>query len=127
VLWYGDGADRQVVGRVTVDNIIRGVLQTSTLGYWVDREHLGRGLATSMVEFAVGTARQHGLHRVEAGTLLHNEPSQAVLRRAGFEQYGMAPKFLFIAGSWQDHALFQRILHDDPLGNPHTGRSVESP
>jgi ribosomal-protein-alanine N-acetyltransferase len=27
----------------------------------------------------------------------------------------MAPKFLFINGAWQDHRLFQRILHDDPL------------
>jgi len=127
VLWYGEGADRRVTGRVTVDNIIRGVLQSSTLGYWVDHGHLGKGLATSMVEFAVGAARERGLHRIEAGTLLHNTRSQAVLRRAGFEQFGMAPKLLYIAGSWQDHVLFQRILHDDPLGNPHTGRSVEQP
>jgi ribosomal-protein-alanine N-acetyltransferase len=41
-----------------------------------------------------------------------------VLRRAGFTEYGMAEKFLFIAGRWQDHILFQRILHDRPAGNP---------
>ena len=28
------------------------------------------------------------------------------------------PKGLFIAGEWRDHVLFQRILHDDPPGNP---------
>jgi ribosomal-protein-alanine N-acetyltransferase len=38
-----------------------------------------------------------------------------VLLRAGFEKYGMAAKFLFIAGDWQDHNLYQRILHDNPL------------
>jgi [ribosomal protein S5]-alanine N-acetyltransferase len=27
----------------------------------------------------------------------------------------MAPRFLFIAGGWQDHNLYQRILHDEPL------------
>jgi ribosomal-protein-alanine N-acetyltransferase len=37
-----------------------------------------------------------------------------VLRGAGFTEYGLAPRLLFIAGAWQDHRLFQLILHDDP-------------
>jgi ribosomal-protein-alanine N-acetyltransferase len=52
---------------------------------------------------------------VEAGTLLHNTGSQRVLERSGFELYGTAPRYLFIAGAWQDHRLYQRILHDKPL------------
>jgi ribosomal-protein-alanine N-acetyltransferase len=35
-----------------------------------------------------------------------------VLRRCGFTEYGRAPQYLFIAGAWQDHVMFQRILHD---------------
>ena len=54
-----------------------------------------------------------GLHRVEASTLLHNVASQRVLARNGFEQYGTAPRYLQIAGRWQDHLLFAR-LKDDP-------------
>jgi ribosomal-protein-alanine N-acetyltransferase len=121
VLWYGG----QVVGRVNIDNIVRGVLQSCTLGYWLDRDHTGKGLATAMVEYAVGVAREKGLHRIEAGTLLHNARSQAVLQRCGFQEYGVAERFLFIAGKWQDHVLFQLILHDDPLGNPQTGNGVQ--
>ena len=34
-----------------------------------------------------------------------------VLRRAGFQEIGLAPDYLQIAGSWQDHVLFQLILH----------------
>lgn len=121
LLWHGE----DVVGRVTVDNIIRGVLQSSTLGYWVDREHLGNGLATAMVEHAVAVGTEIGLHRIEAGTLLHNTRSQAVLQRAGFREFGVAERLLYIAGKWQDHVLFQRILHDRPLGNPRTTASVD--
>jgi len=55
------------------------------------------------------------LHRVEAGTLLHNTASQRVLERCGFEYYGTAPRYLFIRGAWRDHRLYQRILHDKPL------------
>jgi ribosomal-protein-alanine N-acetyltransferase len=114
VLAYGD----EIVGRVNLNNVIRGVLQSCSVGYWTDGEHLGRGLATAMAEHAVAGAEAIGLHRVEAGTIVDNVASQGVLRRAGFTEYGMAEKFLYIAGGWQDHVLFQRILHDRPPGNP---------
>jgi ribosomal-protein-alanine N-acetyltransferase len=113
-LWH----DGQVVGRVNINNIVRGVLQSANVGYWVDHEHTGRGLATAAVEHAVERARQLRLHRLEAGTLVDNEASQRVLLRCGFEPFGLAPKYLFIAGRWQDHRLYQRILHDEPTGNP---------
>jgi ribosomal-protein-alanine N-acetyltransferase len=114
LLWYGD----QVVGRIMLNNIVRGVLQSGTVGYWVDHEHLRRGLATTGVGHAVVQATKLGLHRLEAGTMLDNVASQEVLRRSGFQQYGVAERFLYIRGEWRDHVLFQRILHDDPPGNP---------
>lgn len=120
VLWHGDA----VAGRIAIDNIVRGVLQSATIGYWVAHDHTRRGLGTALVEHVATEARGLGLHRLEAGTRLHNEPSQTVLRKAGFVQYGVAERFLFIAGEWTDHVLFQRILHDDPPGNPPTPPSV---
>ncbi len=111
VLTHGD----RVVGRVNLNNIVMGVLRSASVGYWVDAGHLGRGLATGAVEFACAQARRRGLHRVEAGTMLDNVASQRVLERSGFEEYGLAPRFLFLRGGWQDHRLFQRILHDDPV------------
>lgn len=110
--------DGAIVGRVNLNNIVRGVFQSSSVGYWVDRDHVGRGLATALVEHAVQQARKLGLHRLEAGTLIHNVASQAVLRRSGFEEFGRAPAYLFIAGEWRDHVLFQRVLDDRPPGNP---------
>ncbi|HEU5039007.1 MAG TPA: GNAT family N-acetyltransferase [Nocardioides sp.] len=112
VIWHGD----EVAGRLNLTNIARGVFQSASLGYWVDHRHTGRGLATAAVRYAVQRATDLGLHRLEAGTLAHNEASRAVLDRAGFEEIGLAREYLFIAGAWQDHLLFQRILHRDPLG-----------
>jgi ribosomal-protein-alanine N-acetyltransferase len=110
VVWHGE----EVVGRVNLSNIARGVFQNANLGYWVDHRHTGRGLATAAVRFALERATDIGLHRVEAGTLAHNVASQAVLTRCGFEQFGAAPQYLFIAGEWRDHVMFQRILNDRP-------------
>ncbi|HEY5222227.1 MAG TPA: GNAT family protein [Microbacteriaceae bacterium] len=65
------------------------------------------------VQLIVETAREElGLHRIEASTLPHNIGSQRVLQNAGFQQIGMAPQYLQIAGKWQDHNLYQIVLHE---------------
>jgi ribosomal-protein-alanine N-acetyltransferase len=104
--------DGQIVGWASLSNVVRGVFQSCNLGYWVDRDHQGRGLASAAVETACSGAVEWGLHRIEAGTLPHNAASQAVLDKCGFTRYGTAPDYLFIAGEWQDHVLFQKVLHD---------------
>lgn len=102
-----------LVGRVNVAGIVRGPFQNAGLGYWVDRAYAGQGLASAAVQRIVEMARDElGLHRIEASTLLHNVGSQRVLQKAGFQQIGMAPRYLQIAGKWQDHNLYQVVLHD---------------
>lgn len=107
-----DGAGR-LVGRITLSQIVRGPFQSCSLGYWVAAKDNGRGLATSAVRCVLRVAFDElGLHRVQAGTLLHNLGSQRVLGRNGFVQYGLAPAYLNIAGRWQDHALYQVVAGD---------------
>jgi ribosomal-protein-alanine N-acetyltransferase len=103
----------EVVGRFTLSRVVRASFQSAGLGYWVDERYADKGLATAAVTAILARARDNlGLHRVEASTVLHNLASQRVLVKAGFQQIGMAPKYLKIAGSWQDHNLYQAILHD---------------
>ncbi|MFT2817681.1 GNAT family N-acetyltransferase [Leifsonia sp. A12D58] len=102
-----------LVGRFNLAGIVRGPFQSAGLGYWVDSQYAGRGLATAAVREIVRTARDDlGLHRIEASTLLHNVGSQRVLLTAGFQLIGMAPRYLHIAGTWQDHNLYQAVLHE---------------
>ena len=100
----------RLVGRITLNEIVRGPLQSCGMGYWVNEADNGRGLATAAVRETVALAFDElGLHRVEAGTLLDNHRSQKVLARNGFLRFGLAPEYLHIAGRWQDHVLFQRL------------------
>lgn len=99
----------RIAGTVTMSNIVRGPLQSANLGYWVAERLGGRGLATAAVGEAADVAfGELGLHRLEAGTLVDNVPSQRVLEKNGFEQIGLARRYLRIAGEWRDHLLFQR-------------------
>jgi len=105
--------DGGVVGRVTLNEIVRGPLQSASLGYYVDGRRNGRGFASrataEMVSIAFG---ELALHRVQAGTQLDNLASQRVLAKNSFLQYGYAPGYLLLAGEWQDEVLFQRLATD---------------
>jgi [ribosomal protein S5]-alanine N-acetyltransferase len=103
--------DERVVGALTITGIVRGPFLSANLGYWVDQEFTGRGIGSAAVAFALDYSRKElGLHRLQAATLIHNAASQKVLRKAGFTEIGLASAYLLIAGSWQDHILYQRIL-----------------
>ena len=103
----GDG---RLVGRVTINTIVRGAFQSADVGYWLSQASNGRGLATAAVADAIAIAfGQLRLHRLQAATLLHNDRSQRVLRRNGFRPFAVAPDYLKIAGQWQDHVLFHLV------------------
>ncbi|HEY8721005.1 GNAT family protein [Pengzhenrongella sp.] len=102
--------DGDLVGRITLNGIVRGPFQSCSVGYWVGETDNGRGVATAAVRDIVRVAFEElGLHRLQAETMLHNVRSQRVLERAGFTRYGIAPAYLKIAGTWQDHILWQTL------------------
>lgn len=103
-----------VVGELNLNDVVHGAFMNANVGYWLAGDAQGRGLMTRAVEEVTKHAFDvMGLHRLQAGTLVHNERSQAVLLRAGFERFGLARRYLRIAGRWQDHVLFQRLAHDE--------------
>jgi ribosomal-protein-alanine N-acetyltransferase len=102
--------DGAIVGRITISGITYGALQSAAIGYWVAQSCNGRGFATAAVAEVIAIAfGELGLHRLQAETLLHNVGSQRVLIRNGFQPFGIAPKYLKIAGTWQDHILFHLL------------------
>jgi [ribosomal protein S5]-alanine N-acetyltransferase len=105
--------DGSVVGRLTVNDIVRGAFRSAHLGYWVAQAVNGRGVATRAVGLAQRIAFDDlGLHRLQADILVGNAASQRVLERTGFTPIGLAPRYLHIAGRWQDCRLFQCLAHD---------------
>lgn len=105
--------DETLVGGIALRNIARGAWQNATLGYWIAETHNGKGYATEAVQLATRFAFDHaGLHRVQAGTLLHNVASQRVLEKAGYRFEGVSPRYLRIDGRWQDHRMYAITIED---------------
>lgn len=105
-------AQERIVGTMTLAGIVRGPFLSAHVGYWVAGRLQGRGVCSAALQEVLRHAREElGLHRLQASVLPRNAASTAVLRRAGFTLIGTAPSYLRIAGAWQDHLLYQRILH----------------
>ncbi len=108
-----DNMSAQLVGGISLSNLRRGVAQTATLGYWIGAPHARKGYMTAALQNILAYSfNQLGLHRMEAACLPSNENSQRLLKRAGFEQEGYAPKYLKIRGNWQDHLLFALLAEN---------------
>ena len=105
-----DGA--HVAGCISLTDVVHGAFENGHLGYWVARDCQGTGLATAAAQFVCTFAADLGLHRLQSATLVHNAGSRKVLARSGFTEIGTAGNYIQINGSWQDHVLFQKILHD---------------
>jgi ribosomal-protein-alanine N-acetyltransferase len=95
------------IGRVSLAEVVRGVFQNAYLGYWIDQEYARRGLMTEGVRLALDLAfGELGLHRVQAAIIPRNKASLGVARKVALRREGTAERYLFIAGRWEDHAIF---------------------
>ena len=103
------GSER-IVAMINLSNVVRGAFQACHLGYSVDSEYEGKGIAAeaiaAVVDFAFETLQ---LHRVMGNYQPRNERSGRLLRRLGFAHEGYARDYLFINGAWRDHVLTSKV------------------
>lgn len=110
-----DAAER-LIGQVTVGPIIGGSARSTSIGYWMDQGHAGRGLMTAAVALACDHLFiSRGLHRVEISIRPENAASLRVVEKLGFRQEGLRERFLHIAGEWRDHHSF--ALTSEEIGD----------
>ncbi|MFK0022828.1 GNAT family N-acetyltransferase [Streptomyces sp. NPDC090798] len=93
-----------IVGGININNIVRGTLQSGTLGYTSYASTTGRGYMTEglglVVQLAFG---QLDLHRLEANIQPNNTSSLNLVKRLGFQHEGSSTAFQYINGAWRDH------------------------
>ena len=106
-------ADEAVVGSIEISRIARGNFKSAYLGYAIVEEHRGRGYMSEALQLALRHAfRSLRLHRVEANVEPGNEPSLALVRRAGFIREGFSHRYLKLGGRWRDHERWALLAED---------------
>ena len=117
--------DGQLVGQLTVGNVVRGSLRSAWVGYWVESTAVGGGIATGAVALAVDHAcGPVGLPRVEATVRPENVASLRVLTKLGFRDEGLLRRYLEVDGAWRDHQLL--ALTVDEIGAGLVSRLIRA-
>ena len=104
---FGLFVDNNLAGEVNLNNVVRGALQTGTIGYWIDQAKAGRGyVAESVVVVFRYAFEQLGLHRVKICIIPRNHNSHRVMQKLDIREEGTALRFLEINGVWEDHVRY---------------------
>jgi ribosomal-protein-serine acetyltransferase len=86
---------------------------STSLGYWLDEGHQGRGLMTRAVRALTDHAfREWGLHRVEIRAATDNRRSRAIPERLGFRQEGVLRDAERIGDTYKDLAVYAMLAPD---------------
>lgn len=97
----------RLIGRVNLNNVVRGAWESCNIGYFLDEQCNGQGFTTEAVQLATQFAFETAaLHRVQGAVMPRNIGSIHVLEKAGFRYEGFSPFYLKINGVWEDHYLY---------------------
>ena len=89
------------------------VNSSTSIGYWLDESHQGRGLVTRACEALVNYAfSELELHRIEIQAASENARSQAVPKRLGFTREGVLRQAANLYGRRQDLVVYGMLADE---------------
>jgi ribosomal-protein-serine acetyltransferase len=87
--------------------------RASSIGYWVDGDYVGHGIATracrAILDVGFG---DYGLHRIEIRCATGNHRSCAVPQRLGFTEEGVLRDAEWLYDHWVDLRVFSKLEHE---------------
>lgn len=130
--------DHDIVGKINVNDVVRGRFESAAIGYDAYDPYAGRGLFAEGLRlvldlaFAPGTSGGMGLHRIAAAVQPGNLTSAGLLRSLGFQREGFSPRMLWLPGAdginaWQDHVVYvvrREIWPTEPYATAHCRKVV---
>ncbi len=104
----------EILGTVSLSNIIYGAFLSCFLGYRMARCETCHGYMSEAVGALVDIAfNRYGLHRIEANIMPGNHASVRLVERLGFMNEGYSSRYMQIAGCWEGHSHY--VLLNDNL------------
>lgn len=94
----------ELVGQLSLGNIVRRAFCSAYAGYWIDARFAGLGITPTALALAVDHAfGPGGLHRIEVNIRPENHASRRVAEKLGFREESYHHRYLHIDGAWRDH------------------------
>jgi ribosomal-protein-serine acetyltransferase len=127
-------ADELFEGPIVLDGRIAGVAgfhgvdevnRSTSIGYWLVADAVGRGLMTravrTLLDHAFGT---RDLHRVTIEAVVDNVRSRAIPERFGFREEGLLRGAKLLRGRYEDAVLYAMLASEWSPGRPEATGSA---
>jgi ribosomal-protein-serine acetyltransferase len=87
--------------------------RSSSIGYWIDKEHEGKGIVTAACRAVLTEGFDNfGLHRIEIRCATWNHRSSAIPRRLEFVEEGILRDAEWLHNKWVDLRVFSMLEQD---------------
>jgi ribosomal-protein-alanine N-acetyltransferase len=104
---FGVFVDQAFAGEINLNHVVRGAMQSGTVGYWIDRARAGNSYIPEAIVVLVRFAFEElHLHRMEICIVPRNGNSRRVMDKLKIREEGVATRFLEINGVWEDHVRY---------------------
>ncbi|WEV67804.1 GNAT family protein [Bifidobacterium sp. ESL0769] len=109
-----------IIGQISVGAICYGSMRSGNIGYWIDQQHAGHGVAplavAMLADWAMFSPTGPRLHRLEISMLPENQRSRRVAEKLQAHHEGIRFKSMYIHNQWRDHDVYSLLAEDAPLG-----------
>lgn len=105
--------DGKVVGWCSISPYRKGrraLDRTAEISYYIDFDYHGKGICSRLVEHALKDCKRLGVRNLFAFILGVNERSISLLKKFGFEQWGLIPEAADLDGLICDHCLMGKQI-----------------
>ncbi|WP_193106197.1 GNAT family N-acetyltransferase [Brachybacterium sp. FME24] len=112
----------RLAGQITAGPIQYGALRSAVLGYWIDHEQAGAGLAPRSTALVIDHLfAELGLHRVEVTVRPQNAASLRVVEKLHLRHEGLRRRAIHVDGQWRDHLVFALTAEEVATGEDGHG------
>lgn len=111
--YYENPTAAPIIGSVSVSDIRYGAFCHGMLGYKLDHDYWGRGLAKEACEKMIAIAFEElKLHRLQAFIMAQNERSVKLIERLGFHYEGTDRKAFEVNHVYEDHLRYALLREE---------------
>lgn len=101
---------KNIIGDISVFNIIRSVANSCSIGFKLDESESGKGYMTEALKKVIDYLfNKQKLSRIEVNIMPSNKASVKLVEKLGFRQEGIAYSYLKIAEKREDHLRYSLI------------------
>ncbi len=105
--------DGKVVGWLSLSPYRKGrqaFRHLAEITYYIDYDHHRKGIAKALYEKAMAHCMQHDIKNLVAFLYADNKASVDMLKKLGFEQWGLFPETIHVSGKNMDHVIYGKKI-----------------